>query len=329
MRRYLPRLVIAAAVLAVAAGCLGAALALVYRDGPAREEITLIVPNGATLRATASLLATHGVIRQPALFQAYARLAGASGALKAGEYAFPPGTSMHDALARLVAGDVVLRQLTVPEGLSVNQVLTLLAEAPGLIGDPGEDVAEGSLLPETYHYTHGDDRRELVRRMQAAMTATLAELWESRAEGVPLASPAEALILASIVEKETGLAHERPLVAGVFVNRLRAGLPLQSDPTVAYVVSGGNGVLDRPLTRTDLGTESPYNTYRRRGLPPGPIANPGRAAIAAVLDPANTDALYFVADGTGGHAFARDLESHNRNVRAWRRWQREQRQSAD
>jgi UPF0755 protein len=182
-----------------------------------------------------------------------------------------------------------------------------------------EIPAEGTLLPETYSYQRGDSCNDLIGRMKAAMQHAIDELWPARTPGLPFADAQEAVILASIVEKETGLAAERPLVASVFVNRLVDGMPLQSDPTVIYAITQGRGKLDRQLLRSDWQIESPYNTYVARGLPPGPIANPGRAAIAAVLDPAKTDYLYFVANGTGGHAFAVTLDEHNRNVEAWRR----------
>ena len=195
----------------------------------------------------------------------------------------------------------------------------MLAATPALAGEMAPVPAEGSLLPETYHYGRGDRRAALIARMAAAMDETLAELWQGRAEGLPFDSPPAAMVLASIVEKETGLAAERRHVAGVFVNRLRRGMRLQSDPTVIYGLTGGAGPLGRPLTRADLETDHPYNTYRIDGLPPHPIANPGREAIAAVLDPLPTGDLYFVADGSGGHVFAPTLDEHNRNVANWRR----------
>ncbi|HUN52564.1 MAG TPA: endolytic transglycosylase MltG, partial [Candidatus Sulfotelmatobacter sp.] len=182
---------------------------------------------------------------------------------------------------------------------------------------PVPPPAEGSLLPETYNYSWGDSRAGMLARMAKAMRETLAHLWAGRAPDLPYATPEAALILASIVEKETGVPAERPLVAGVFVNRLRLGMKLQSDPTVDYALSGGKGPLGRELTRADLDTASPYNTYRVDGLPPGPIANPGRAAIAAVMRPAPTKDLYFVADGSGGHAFSQTLAEHNKNVERW------------
>jgi UPF0755 protein len=189
-----------------------------------------------------------------------------------------------------------------------------------LVGDmPEAPPGEGELLPETYMFARGTTRTEIIERMRSDMAALLAELWESRQEGLPLESPEEALILASIIEKETAVPDEYGLVAGVFVNRLRRGMLLQTDPTVIYAITRGEGPLGRQLLRRDLEVDDPYNTYRYPGLPPGPIANPGRGALEAALDPAETDYLYFVADGTGGHAFARTLDEHNRNAARWRR----------
>ena len=221
----------------------------------------------------------------------------------------------------------VLRNFTVAEGLTTAQVLALLDGAEGLEGRivDASLLLEGAFLPETYAYSWGETKQSLVARMRHAMTETLDELWAGRAEGLPLASPHAALVLASMVEKETALAEERPRVAAVFFNRLRRGMRLQSDPTVVYALLHGKGSLVRPLTLADLKIDDPYNTYRVRGIPPGPIANPGRAAIAAVLRPLVTDELYFVADGSGGHVFARSLKEHQRNVRRLRRLRKEKR----
>jgi len=219
----------------------------------------------------------------------------------------------------LRSGRTHVRSLTVPEGLTVAKVLALLEAEPALSGPIGDPPPEGSLLPDTYHFSRGDSRTALVRRMREAMTAFMEVSWAKRSPGVPLASPAEAVVLASIVEKETGVPSERRRVAGVFVNRLKAGMRLQSDPTVVYALSAGTGLLARALTRADWQLASPFNTYQVDGLPPSPIANPGRDAIAAVLDPETHGFLYFVADGSGGHAFAATLDQHNRNVAAWRR----------
>ena len=193
-----------------------------------------------------------------------------------------------------------------------------------MTGPVGRLPDEGWLLPETYHYAFGDSRAGIIQRMRDSMAELLSKAWAERDGGLPLADQREALILASVVEKETGIAAERPRVARVFINRLKLGMRLQSDPTVAFGVVGGHAPLDRPLTRADLEKPTPYNTYVIKGLPPGAIANPGRAAIEAVLHPAPGDELYFVADGSGGHAFARSLKEHNANVAKWRRFQREQ-----
>lgn len=310
-----------AAVLAFVALLLGTAGAvslfdLYTRPGPLGVDATVIVAKGATVAEIASALTTAGVIPSPLMFRAAVRLN--AGPLQAGEYRFPPHGSLRDTLAMLREGDTVKRRITVPEGLTSRQVVELLGEGEGLTGEVVAPPVEGALLPETYNYAWGDSRSDLIRRMSQAMGTTLDELWAARDPAVPLASPREAVILASIVEKETGIAEERPRVAAVFLNRIRLGMKLQADPTVAYAVHGGSGG-GPPLTLTDLQYASPYNTYVVAGLPPGPIANPGRAALAAVLQPVHSDELYFVADGNGGHAFARTLDEHQRNVARWRK----------
>jgi UPF0755 protein len=225
---------------------------------------------------------------------------------------------MRRVLAMLRAGEVVVRRFTVPEGTSSSQVVALLAEAEGLEGQVVAPPVEGSLLPETYTYVWGDGRSDLIRRMATAMTTLVDELWAAREPDLPLATTRDAVILASIVERETGVADERPRVAAVFLNRLRLGMRLQADPTVAYALWGGNAP-PRPLSLADLQVSSAYNTYMVEGLPPGPIANPGRASLEAVLRPLRSDELFFVADGSGGHAFARTLDEHQRNVVRWRK----------
>jgi UPF0755 protein len=287
-------------------------------QGPLKAPATVILDPGLGLQGIARRLEEGGVIGSATVFAAGVRLAGAHHRLRAGEYAFEPGVSPRAVMDELVAGVVVVHRLTLPEGLSSAEIVALVGAAPALTGEIAGPVPEGSLLPDTYHYVYGDDRAQLIVRMQVAMQAALDELWPARADGLPFASPEDAVTLASIVEKETGLAGERALVAGVFVNRLRVDMPLQSDPTVVYALSRGGVVLDRPLRRFDLEVDDPYNTYRHRGLPPGPIANPGRAALEATLHPAETGAYYFVADGTGGHAFAATLDEHNANVRRYR-----------
>ncbi len=287
--------------------------------GLTEEETIVVIPRGSSLEGIAEVLTESGVISDPMVFGIAARLSEKARRLKAGEYAIPPGASMEAVLGILESGQTIARSLTVPEGLTSLEIVQLIRDAPALAGDITEVPPQGALLPETYHYSFGDDRAALLQRMSQAMERTLNELWAQRQEGLPLDSPQEVLALASIVEKETGIADERPLVASVFINRLRRGMPLQSDPTVIFALTEGEAPLGRALTRRDWRVEHPYNTYVIPALPPGPIANPGRAAIAAVLQPAESDYLYFVAAGDGGHAFAKTLREHNRNVRAWRR----------
>ncbi|MEQ8443291.1 MAG: endolytic transglycosylase MltG [Alphaproteobacteria bacterium] len=296
------------------------ALQVHHAPGPLGQETTVVVEPGTGVQAIAERLSDAGVIERPEIFVVMLRVTGQHTRLKAGEYAFPPGISQAGAAAMLVNNDIVSRRITIPEGLTVVEIFAIIEATDGLTGDlPAERPPEGTLLPETYNFTRGDTRVDIVQRMSDAMDATLASLWAERAEGLPIDTPEQAVVLASIVEKETGLAGERPHVASVFINRLNRGMRLQSDPTVVYALTEGLGPLGRALTRRDWEVDHPYNTYQISGLPPGPIANPGADAIRAVLQPLETDDLYFVADGTGGHAFARTLDEHNRNVARWRR----------
>lgn len=294
------------------------------RPGPLTSETSVVIPRGAGMETIAHRLFAAGVIADPRILAIGAKITGQARRLKAGEFAFPAAVSPRAALDILESGATVVRRVTVAEGLSSAEVVAIIEAADGLDGEIDAVPLEGTLLPETYHYAFGDNRADILARMRDAMDETVRTLWESRAPDLPIKSPEEAVILASIVEKETGVAAERPLVASVFINRLKRGMRLQSDPTVAYGIVGGDR-MDRPLTRADLKSETAYNTYVIAGLPPGPIANPGAASIAAVLQPAETRLLYFVADGSGGHAFAKTLAEHNRNVRAWRKHQREKR----
>ena len=308
-----------ATVLAGFAVWLFAAFEQPYEDGPA---VTLIVPRGAGLDDMAKLLAAGGVLEDPLPFVFGARINDMGPRLRAGEYAFPASISPRAAMDLLASGKTVVYRLTVPEGLTTAQALKLITDAEALAGDIARKRDEGALLPDTYHYSRGDTREGLAARMEKAMQAALDAAWAAKPADFALKSPRELAVLASIVEKETGVADERPLVAGVFLNRLKRGMKLQSDPTVAYGVakreSKPGDWLDRALTRADLAAPSPFNSYLNDGLPPTPIASPGRAALMAVVKPAATDALYFVADGSGGHAFARTLDEHNRNVAKWR-----------
>ncbi|MFM9841589.1 MAG: endolytic transglycosylase MltG [Dongiaceae bacterium] len=304
-----------------------------YKDlrapGPSTADTTVVIQSGTSVNGIARQLEEARVIRDARTFGLRARFLPEGQSLKAGEYRFPAAISAEAAMQKMIAGDVVQYSVTIPEGLTSVQILARIAAAPDLEGSvPTAPPSEGSLLPETYQFNRGDTRAEIVARMTQAMDDTMAELWPKRAKDLPLATPQEAIILASIVEKETGLAAERPRVAAVFVNRLRQGIPLQSDPTIIYFLTGGTGPLDRGLTFADLDKPDPYNTYLNAGLPPGPIANPGRASLEAVLNPPSTKELYFVADGTGGHAFAETLEQHNKNVANWRKIQKEKKDGA-
>ena len=293
--------------------------AYLVRPGPAKEDVVVVLPRGAGLARITGVLENAGVIEHPWLFRLAIRVLDRDRELKAGEYAFPAAVAPRTVINMLAQGQTVARRLTVAEGLTVAEIYQLLENAAGLEGALPPPPPEGSLLPETYFYALGDPRAEIVRRMQRAMQETLAELWPRRARQLPFTTREEALTLASIVDKETAAEGEREKVAAVFVNRLREGMRLQADPTVIYGLTEGEGRLGRELTRRDWEHESAYNTYRVTGLPPGPIANPGRASIEAVLNPADVDYLYFVADGSGGHAFARTLDEHNRNVATWRK----------
>jgi UPF0755 protein len=293
----------------------------IHAEGPLVQERTVVIESGLGLNRIARRLVDAGVIESDLVFRVHARMSGYAAQLKAGEYAFAAQISTADVLAKIVAHDVVVRFVTVPEGLTTPQIEQLLLDAEGLSGVMPAGIENGTILPETYGFSLGDTRADLVGRMSRAMEGTVAELWDLRAPDLPLDSPEEAVILASIVEKETGVASERPRVAAVFINRLRRGMRLQSDPSVAFGVDP-SGPLGRPLRRSDLDTATPFNTYVINGLPPAPICHPGRASLAAVLNPIETDELYFVADGTGGHAFARTLAEHNRNVARWRRIER-------
>ncbi len=295
----------------------------IVKPGPAPIARTILFPRGVGLTEIAEKLENDGLVPHRYIFQAAAWTLGHGRALKAGEYAIPPHASLRDIVNILASGRVVVRRVVIPEGLTVRQAVAVLASAEGMEGTVSADaLKEGELLPATYNYVWGDERGRMLVRMRSGMNELVERTWRDRAPNLPISTAAEAVTLASIVEKETGKPSERALIARVFYNRLKAGMKLQSDPTVAYGIAPG-GELGRPLTRADLRQAHPYNTYVIDGLPPGPIANPGKAALEAVAKPAESDALYFVADGNGGHAFARTLAEHNRNVAQYRRLMRE------
>ncbi|NWG92652.1 MAG: endolytic transglycosylase MltG [Parvularculaceae bacterium] len=295
------------------------------RAGPLKADAVVLFEPGASVASMAEQLADVGALRYPELFIAVVRLKGQSGALKAGEFRIPAGSSVLEIIDLIIEGKSILHYLTAPEGRTTKQILRLIAENETLVGELTLSPAEGELLPETYAFTRGRTRDDLVKEMLDAQDKVLAEIWEGRAMDLPFTTQEEAIILASIVEKETGVPEERPLIAAVFANRLKKKMRLQSDPTIIYGLTGGEP-LGRGLRVSEIEKRTPYNTYLIDGLPPTPIANPGRAAIEAVLNPAESDALYFVADGTGGHVFAATLEEHNRNVAEWRRVERAQRE---
>lgn len=297
-----------------------------YQAPLGTTQVRVDIPRGAGLNRISHILFQQGVL--PSQIDGYVFLmmvtAARQGAsLQAGEYDIPADSSMAAITDILRTGkNRVHYPLTVPEGLTSPEVLRLISSMPELDGTVSLKPATGTLLPETYALLRGDQRDDAVRRMQAAMDKAISDLWAQRAPDLPLKNKEQAIILASVVEKETGLPAERPRVAAVFINRLRVGMPLQSDPTVIYGLAPETGTLGRALLRSDLETDHPWNTYTRSGLPASPIANPGLASLTAVLHPASTKELYFVADGTGGHAFANTLAEHNKNVAAWKKLQR-------
>ncbi len=278
---------------------------------------TVILRRGASVAEIGASLQQAGVIRSAPLFLAAAQVTGAARHMRAGEYAFATRASLRDIIARLRRGLVVHHRITIPEGLSSRQAMDILDRSDVLTGS-SPLPPEGSLLPETYEVVRGQSRAALLKRMMDDRERLLATLWASRQPGLPFASADQAVALASIVEKETALTAERPHVASVYINRLRQGVKLEADPTVIYGLTNGAGPLGHGLRESELAAPGPYNTYLNTGLPPTPIDNPGRASLAAVLDPSSSADLYFVADGRGGHVFAKTLEEHNKNVARWR-----------
>ncbi|MCI4665165.1 MAG: endolytic transglycosylase MltG [Neomegalonema sp.] len=308
----------ALAILAAGGAAFGAKY-LFEGPGPLEAERIIEIRSGSSLISIATQLEREGVIVNGLLFRAAARIQGVQARVQAGDYAIPAGASMRDVLTMVTTGQAIDYRITVAEGKSVAEAIQLVKAHKVLVGDVEKIPAEGMIAPETYFVRRGEKRQAVIDRMVAAQQKALEELWAKRAGGLPIKTAEEALILASIVEKETGVAGERKLVASVFVNRLRKGMRLQSDPTVIYGITKGVAPLGRGLRRSELKGKTAYNTYVIPALPPTPIANPGRKALEATLNPASSDFYYFVADGTGGHVFSRTLAEHNANVRKWRR----------
>ena len=302
----------------------------IAKPGPSTGQVVFAVQPGETLTSVAARLKQDGLVTDDRLVRLKARLDGSELAIKTGEYILEPRASIVDIIDIMIEGKSVLYKITLPEGRTTAQLLKIIEEDPVLEGAlPTEEVAEGTLLPDTYLFQRGTSRADLIARMQDAQDKVLDELWPQRAEGLPISTPEEAIILASVVEKETGIASERPQIAGLFTTRLKRGMRLESDPTIIYGISKGEPLYNRrgerrTLYRSEIDRKTDWNTYQIDGLPKTPICNPGRDAIAAVLNPDETGHIFFVADGKGGHLFARTLAEHNRNVAAYRKYEREE-----
>ncbi|KQV43396.1 MULTISPECIES: endolytic transglycosylase MltG [unclassified Rhizobium] len=308
-----------------AAGTVYYAMTSYEAPGPLAANTNFIVRNGAGIQEIASNLERNNIVTDGRVFRFMSEAYLDDDTLKAGEYEIKAGSSMQEIMQLLKSGKSILYSVSLPEGLTVKQMFDRLRNDPVLEGNlPQELPAEGSLRPDTYKFSRGTKRAEIVAQMSAAQKALVDQIWDRRDPNLPIATREEFLTLASIVEKETGIADERSRVASVFLNRLDKGMRLQSDPTIIYGIFGGEGKpADRPILKSDLDKQTPYNTYMIKGLPPTPIANPGRAALEAVANPSRTKDLYFVADGTGGHVFATTLDEHNANVRRWRKLEAE------
>jgi len=296
--------------------------------GPLDREKVVNIPRGLGLREIADLLAKENVIEQPWVFIGGVLVLKAREDLKYGEYKFGKQVTLRETIETIVEGKVVQHAFTIPEGLTSEQIVTRLAEVDFLAGNIREIPKEGTLLPETYNFPRGTTREQVIQRMQQAHSRVLKDIWDRRNTEVPVKTPEALVTLASIVEKETGRADERSRVASVFLNRIRQRMKLQSDPTIIYGLVGGKGTLGRPIMRSEIDQPTPYNTYVIEGLPPGPIANPGRASLEATANPARTKELFFVADGSGGHAFAENLQQHQQNVSKLRQFEQQIRQSS-
>jgi len=293
-----------------------------------REDKRFIIDSGMTLREVVDRLHQEKIIKSPGAFLYIGQLIkGIDPKVRYGEYFFEKNISYYKILHKMIRGNVFFRKVTIAEGLSSHSALAIITKSAGLIGNPPEKIREGSLLAETYFYSYNDTKQGMVKRMQDSMHKAIDELWEKRDKTIPLKSKEEAIILASIVEKETSLNSERGLVASVFTNRLRKGIKLQSDPTIIYSFTFGDKKLERQIRVSDIQNSSNFNTYHIYGLPPAPICNPGLASIKAVLNPLNSDYIYFVASGRGDHIFSATLQEHNANVARYRRLIREREQN--
>lgn len=304
------------------------------KPGPVKEPMLIEIPSGSGLRAIAGQLETAGVINNKFIFLFGTTILGAQSDMKAGEYEILPAASASDIMQMIRDGRIYGRRITIREGLTSFEIVNLVNALDDLEGTVSNIPPEGSLLPETYDYRLKENKQDVITRMQGDMTKAIEELWPNRAQNLPINTKEEAVILASIIEKETGVPSERKRVAGVFINRLKKGIALQTDPTVIYAITNGKpknegkGPLGRRLLKKDLEFASPYNTYLHPGLPPGPIANPGRASLEAVLHPEEHNFIYFVADGKGGHTFSETLSEHEENVSEWRIIRREKEKQA-
>lgn len=284
----------------------------------------IIIPKGASFYKISDILSEHKIVNSKKAFIFYGKVYGLLftklNNIKAGEYIFPEQINLKQALKILLDGEVLLRKVTIPEGLTLYETLKIIDSAYGLSGNlDTSNLKEGSLYPETYTYTYGDEKQSIILQMSSLMMKKINDLWINRQPGLPLKNKEEALILASIVEKESSVKSEGPIIASVFINRLKKGMRLQSDPTVIYALSEGKGKLERLLLRKDLQIDNPFNTYFYSGLPPQAICSPSEKSIKSVLNPEDTDYFYFVANGNGGHVFAKTLEEHNKNVASWRK----------
>jgi peptidoglycan lytic transglycosylase G len=303
------------ALVVVAAAALGWGIGDYFAAGPLTEAKTVIIPKGASVEAIGDLLAKSGVVAHPWAFDMATHVTGTARQLKAGEYRFATAISPRGVIELLLSGRVVRHKLTIPEGLTGVEIVALINAAPALQGLITAPPPEGSVLPQTYFYIYGEQRSDLIARMTRAMDKLVAKIWAGHAPDLPLATPQQMVTLASIVERETALPDERARVAGVYIDRLRINMPLEADPTVIYgLTDGGRKPLGRPLDDGDLLIDTPYNTYKYRGLPPTPICNPGEAALYAAVHPEQRGELYFVANGDGGHRFAKTLAQQDKNI---------------